>query len=210
MASLIHILLPLVILLSHPRAAAEWVVYPASNSDTRRCAGTTRSLIFLLGKDNVHTVSSTIRETTEFWLVQATYEQEAQISRFPFVRPFRTKFPFFFFQVYSRHVQIEAVYENSIAVQDCGRTYGNATAISNTTEPEAAPSNAPFRWQTDASRDLSMISWPPKKPPPEKYRGYVYDIGAGIGTYIYVIDNGINMQNPVSRPRSSRPGAPTL
>lgn len=99
--------------------------------------------------------------------------------------------------MYSRHMQVKAVYENSIVVEDCGRTYGKATGLLNATESDVAPSNAPLRWQTDASPDLNIMSWPPRRLLPKKYRGYVYDVGAGVGTYIYVIDNGINTQNPV-------------
>ena len=83
-------------------------------------------------------------------------------------------------------------------MEDCGSTYSKATEASNTSDPKAqGPSNAPFKWQTDASKDLNLISWPPGKALPEKYRGYVYDVAGGIGTYIYVISNGINVQNPV-------------
>ena len=90
------------------------------------------------------------------------------------------------------------MYENSVAVEDCGRTYGNATGVFNNTRSEAADSNAPFNWQPDAPRDIGMISSSLNTLLPWKLRGWLYEIGAGIETYICVIDNGINVHNRVS------------
>lgn len=59
------------------------------------------------------------------------------------------------------------MYENTVVIQDCGRTYANATKVSKNTEPEAADSNPLFKWQIDAPTDLNLTSWPPNKKLPK-------------------------------------------
>ena len=194
MAPLVLIFLAMVMGICHNCTATEWIVYPVSSTNVTKLSRTTSSLTLILGKRNAQAYRSAIRKTTEFWLVQANNAQKAQISQLPFVRTSHTRLQFL---NSSRHMQVKAVYENSIVVENCGRTYGKDTGVVNATEPDVAPSNAPLRWQTDASPDLNIMSWPPRKRLLEKYRGYVYDVGAGVGTYIYVIDNGVHIQNPV-------------
>ena len=55
------------------------------------------------------------------------------------------------------------------------------------------------RLQPDAPQDLDLVSWPPDTylPLVGKMKGYAYDSDAGSSTFIYVIDNGINMNNAV-------------
>lgn len=56
-----------------------------------------------------------------------------------------------------------------------------------------------IRLQPDAPQDLDLVSWPPDTylPLVGKMKGYAYDSDAGSSTFIYVIDNGINMNNAV-------------
>ena len=86
MAWLVRVLLTSLMVLCRHCIATEWVVYPESNSDVTKCTRTTNSLILLLGENNVQPYESTIRKTTEFWLVQANEDQKAQILRLAFVR----------------------------------------------------------------------------------------------------------------------------
>ena len=58
--------------------------------------------------------------------------------------------------------------------------------------------DATTRRQKDAPQDLDLVSWPPLKRWVKDMPGYDYDVVAGLDTYVYVIDNGINMQNTVS------------
>ena len=85
MICLTHTLLTLAIFFLRACTATKYVVYPISPTDTVRCTSTTRSLTVFLGGYNIRPYSSKVRETTEFWLVQATDQQKAQIVRYPFV-----------------------------------------------------------------------------------------------------------------------------
>ena len=59
-------------------------------------------------------------------------------------------------------------------------------------------SNAMTVRQKNAPQDLDLVSWPPLKDWVRKMPGYDYEVTAGLDTYIYVIDNGVNMRNNVS------------
>ena len=87
MIYLTYTLLTLAILFLRACTAIRYVIYPLSPTDTTKCTRTTRSLTLLLGGYNIRVYSSTVRKTTEFWLVQANDEQKAQIVRLPFVSP---------------------------------------------------------------------------------------------------------------------------
>ena len=87
MSCLTYTLLTLAIFFLRACTAIKYVVYPISPTDTTKCTRTTRSLTLLLTGYNIRVYSSTVRKTTEFWLVQANDEQKAQIVRFPFVSP---------------------------------------------------------------------------------------------------------------------------
>lgn len=96
--------------------------------------------------------------------------------------------------------------ENGIVAQNCGESFLNASAITtanSTLSKETSPElKLPFRSQRDAPQDLDLVSWPPRRriPASGKMPWYVYDVARGTDTYIYIIDNGINMNNPVRTP----------
>lgn len=56
-------------------------------------------------------------------------------------------------------------------------------------------------FQPQAAQDLALVSWPPDTllPMTRGIEGYYYDSDGGTNTFIYVIDNGINMRNDVGR-----------
>lgn len=55
-----------------------------------------------------------------------------------------------------------------------------------------------IKFDPRAPLDLSVVSWPPRKKLPWWLsEGYTYDEAFGDETYIYVIDNGVNIRNPV-------------
>ena len=104
-------------------------------------------------------------------------------------------------------LQVNAVMENGIVAQNCGPSFVNASAIAtaNRTLPKGASPEElklPFRSQRDAPQDLDLVSWPPRRriPAVGKMPWYVYDVARGTDTYIYIIDNGINTNNPVRNP----------
>ena len=94
--------------------------------------------------------------------------------------------------------------ENKIVARNTEGVSANASAF--TTADGMRLNNAsphlklPDRSQRDAPQDLDIVSWPARKRIPifGKMPAYVYDIARGIDTYIYIIDNGINMDNAVS------------
>ena len=51
--------------------------------------------------------------------------------------------------------------------------------------------------QHNAPQDLDLISWTAGKLLPWKMKGYVYDVFAGVDTYIYVIGQGLNFEHRV-------------
>lgn len=55
--------------------------------------------------------------------------------------------------------------------------------------------------QSSASEDLAIISWPPfqKLPKPKRrpLSEYYYNVLAGVDSYVYVIDSGINEEHVV-------------
>lgn len=97
--------------------------------------------------------------------------------------------------------------DNVIVAQNSGESFANASAFppANSTGSDEASLELklPRRSQRDAPQDLDLVSWPPRKriPVSGKMPWYIYDIARGVDTFIYIIDNGINMDNRV-RPRS--------
>ena len=96
--------------------------------------------------------------------------------------------------------------ENVIVAKNSGESLTNNSVLSttNSTEPDepSAGLMSPRRKQYDAPLDLDIVSWPPRKrlPVSGNWPGYWYDVARGVDTYIYIIDNGINMDNGVSTP----------
>ena len=78
----------------------------------------------------------------------------------------------------------------------CGEVVENATL--NIKSGNETLSNAMTVRQKDAPQDLDLVSWPPLKDWVKKMPGYDYDVTAGLDTYVYIIDNGINMPNTAS------------
>ena len=93
--------------------------------------------------------------------------------------------------------------ENVIVAQNCGESSTNFSAVTtadSTGSDQASPElKLPLRRQRDAPQDLDLVSWPPHKLKPlfGKLKWYMYDVGRGVDTYIYIIDNGINKDNAV-------------
>lgn len=93
--------------------------------------------------------------------------------------------------------------ENVIIAQNSGESLTNASSATavNSEESHQASSGLqlPLRRQRDAPQDLDIVSWPPNKRIPlfSKMPWYTYNVGSGIDTYIYIIDNGINRDNAV-------------
>ena len=65
-----------------------------------------------------------------------------------------------------------------------------------TTTPRPAPPSRSILLQSDAPQDLSLVSWSLTKPLPWRLPGYVYDPTFGRDTYLYLIDNGLNISPP--------------
>lgn len=72
----------------------------------------------------------------------------------------------------------------------------NSTVSNSSTSPKGLGATS---IQPGAPQDLDLLSWPPDKYLPwnGKMKGYAYDMWGGRNTFIYVIDNGINMNNDV-------------
>lgn len=57
--------------------------------------------------------------------------------------------------------------------------------------------------QRNAPKDLQMVSWPPNKPmTPFASSNYNYDPMMATGTFVYVLDNGVDTVGPVRLPGS--------
>ena len=93
--------------------------------------------------------------------------------------------------------------EDVIIAENNEESSTNASAVTtadNTRSNKASPQlMVPNKSQKDAPQDLDLVSWPPRKRLPfaGKMPAFVYDIARGTDTYIYIIDNGINVDNAV-------------
>ena len=93
--------------------------------------------------------------------------------------------------------------ENVIVAQNSGEILTNTSTSSGAEnarpKPESPELKRPRISQPDAPQDLDLVSWPPRTRLPNfgKMPGYKYDVTRGVDTYIYIIDNGINMDNAV-------------
>ena len=66
--------------------------------------------------------------------------------------------------------------------------------------PTIKPTPIPRRtvMQRNAPEDLDLVSWAPGKFwPPSKLNGYVYDVHAGVETYIYITGEGLDYGHAV-------------
>ena len=112
--------------------------------------------------------------------------------------------------------QVAAVVLNHVLTQDCGSVastspwLGNvsqplndtivlAMSKSSTTKLTPAPTRLPRRTviQRNAPQDLALVSWAPAKFLPSKIKGYVYNAYWGFNTYIYLIEDGFNVDHRV-------------
>ena len=69
----------------------EYVVYPANKRDVSACSRINDALVKTIGNSNVRGYQSQPRKITEFWLVEASANQAAMVSRIPGVRILFTK-----------------------------------------------------------------------------------------------------------------------
>lgn len=95
----------------------------------------------------------------------------------------------------SSTLQVDGILTNSIVAVNCGEVLGNATL--NLESGNETVRDATTVRQKNAPQDLDLVSWPPLKKWVKKMPGYDYDVVAGLDTYVYVIDNGVNMQTTV-------------
>ena len=64
----------------------EYVVYPADKKDVSACSQINTAVVRILGDSKVRIYQSQIRQTTEFWFIQAIETQAEAVSRIPGVR----------------------------------------------------------------------------------------------------------------------------
>lgn len=174
------VLLLVIGILHFAHGLVEYVVYPTNKKDLSACSQINDALVKVLGDSSVRIYTSQIRQTTEFWFVQALEAQKAAILQVP---------------------GVDAVMENVIVAQNSGESSTNTSAFTNTSSVgsgQASPDlKLPFRTQRDAPQDLDLVSWPPRKRIPVfgKMPWYRYNVARGTDTFIYIIDNGINKDN---------------
>ena len=154
----------------------QYVVHPKNNRNHMACAMTTTYLQAYLGQDNVQTYRFPIRDVTQLWIIECDESQAAQIRKDP---------------------DVLDVSENKMSTQNDAEPIDldiqNSTSLYATKEEAIPTINQP-----DASPDLTMISWPQNKILLGKgpTGGYNYKPLAGLNTYVYVIDHGVNPQQP--------------
>lgn len=64
----------------------EYVVYPNNRKDVSACSQINDALVKILGNSRVQIYKSQIRQSTEFWFIQALEAQRAIILQIPGVR----------------------------------------------------------------------------------------------------------------------------
>ena len=98
------------------------------------------------------------------------------------------------------------MYENTVVSQRLNLKASNLDAFpSNVSNSDNSKLGKPsdLVYQIDAPPDLKVVSWPIASSLVDlKY--YTYDKNGGQNSVIYVVENGIDLQNPVRALRSSR------
>lgn len=80
------VLLLVIGILHFAHGLVEYVVYPTNKKDLSACSQINDALVKVLGDSSVRIYTSQIRQTTEFWFVQALEAQKAAILQVPGVR----------------------------------------------------------------------------------------------------------------------------
>lgn len=96
------------------------------------------------------------------------------------------------------------MFENKVIVKNDLQPF---ELVMNNTDVNGTASTQIITWtnpnsivrQTSAPQDLDVVSWPKdvKMPFWSKMPGYDFDTSYGVGTFIYIIDNGIEPNDPV-------------
>ena len=195
------LILAAVLILSFLRIAdgLQYVVYPTNRTDVDACSTINDYLIRQLRRENVTSYTSPRRGVTEFWLVNAT-EPELRTILHDLGVSLRQWLSSLQIHL-TCTTQAEYVLQNEIVSRDCSvESSSNPQASSAAPQPTLPPRPPkPPRTvilQSNAPQDLDLISWSPVKPLPWRMKGYVYDPSFGRDTYLYVIDNGLNIANP--------------
>ena len=85
---------------------------------------------------------------------------------------------------------MKGCFENTIGVKD--------TALEMLSDITSSTDNLTgVNMQDDAPSDLDVVSWA-RGEPFSSLKGYAYDASAGLNTYVYIIENGIDPDHPVS------------
>ena len=177
----------------------QYVVYPTNRTDVGACSTINDYLIRQLHRENVTSYTSPRRGVTEFWFVNAT-EPELRTIRHDLGVSLRQRLSSSQIHL-TCTAQAEYVVRNEIVSRDCSvELSSNPQAIPAAAQPTLPPRPPqPARTailQSNAPQDLDLISWSPVKPLPWRMKGYVYDPSFGNDTYLYLIDNGLNIANP--------------
>lgn len=77
------LLLLVIGILHFAHGLVEYVVYPTNKKDLSACSQINDALVKVLGDSRVRIYTSQIRQTTEFWFVQALEAQKAAILQVP-------------------------------------------------------------------------------------------------------------------------------
>ena len=80
------ILLLVIGILHFAHGLVEYVVYPADKKDVSACLRINNALVNTFGGSKIRIYKSQIRQSTEFWLIQALESQKETILRIPGVR----------------------------------------------------------------------------------------------------------------------------
>lgn len=80
------ILLVVIGILHFAHGLTEYVVYPVNKRDVSACSQTNNALVKILGDSRVQIYKSQIRQTTDFWFIQALESQIAIVLQIPGVR----------------------------------------------------------------------------------------------------------------------------
>ena len=177
----------------------QYVVYPPNRTDKSACSTINDYLIRQLHRENVRSYTSPVRGVTEFWFVNAI---EPELSTILHDLGVGLRQQLSNSQIHlTCTAQGEYVLLNEIVSRDCrvdlsSNPQANSAAAQPTLRPRPPPPPRTVILQPNAPQDLGLISWPSVKPLPWRMKGYVYDPSFGTDTYLYVIDNGLNIANP--------------
>lgn len=164
----------------------EWIFYPVNGTDPQQNAATEKAIRGIIGDYEIDRYISD-DEGLLFWWSNVTATQACAIEKLKEVNFRLDRTSCLISSLINP--KIAAVEENIISAEPLA-----AIDIPSKLQPRAPV----WTTQVEPVTELRIISQPTNVPDIRRFKNYVYDAKAGEGTYIYMVEDGINTEPDVS------------